>query len=84
MSSLNEEGALCFQNNINITVLLMYVTLEAARSWWYPHIRNRKNVMFTDKWMDACLPTQNNGMVRLMLATLAADILVTLYHSHQR
>ncbi len=32
LSSLNEEGALCFQNNVNITALLTYVTLEAARS----------------------------------------------------
>ncbi len=33
LSSLNEEGALRFQNNVNVTALLVYVTLEAARSW---------------------------------------------------
>ncbi len=58
----------------------MYVTLEAARSWWCPYIRKKKTVLFTDKWMDACLPTQNDGLVRLMEATLAADIIVMLYY----
>ncbi len=75
LSSLNEEGALCFQNNV--TAILTYVTLEAARSWRCLHIRNKKTVLFTDKWMDACLPIQNDGLVRLTLATLAADIIVT-------
>ncbi len=47
LSSLNEEGALRFQNNVIVTV-------------------------------EACLLTQKDGLVRLMLATLAADITVTL------
>ncbi len=78
LSCLNEEGALRFQNNVNVTAILTYVTLEAARSWRCLHIRNIKTVLFTDKWMDTCLPTQNDGLVRIMLATLAADIIVTL------
>ncbi len=81
LSSFNEEGTLCFQNNVSITATLTYITLEAARSWWCPYIRNKKTVLFTDRWMDACLATQNDGLVRLMLAILAADIIVKLYYS---
>ncbi len=78
LSSLNEEGALRFQNKVNVTAILTYITSEAVRSWQCLHIRNKKTVLFTDKWMDACLLTQNDGLVRLTLATLAADIIVTL------
>ncbi len=45
LSSLTEEGALHFQNNVNVTALLTYVTLEAARSWWCPYIRNEKTIL---------------------------------------
>ncbi len=33
----------------------------------------RGAVLFTNKWMGACLPTQTDGLIRLTLATLAAD-----------
>ncbi len=78
LSSLNEEGALRFQDNVDVAAILTYVTLEAARSWRCLHIRNKQTVLFTDKWMDACLPTQNDGLVRITLATLDANIIVTL------
>ncbi len=37
---------------IMLTLPHYYVTSEAARSWWCPSIRNKKTVLFTDKWMD--------------------------------
>ncbi len=70
-----------FVSKITLTLLRYYVSLEATRFWWCPYIRNIQTVLFTDKWMDACLPSLNDGLVRLMLATLAADIIVTLYYS---
>ncbi len=78
--SLNEEGALCFQNNVNVIAFITYgnVTLEAARSWWCPYTRNKSTVLFTDKLMNACLLAQNDGLVRLMLTSLVADIIVKL------
>ncbi len=63
-----------FVSKIMLTLLRYYVTLEAARSWQCPYIRNKKTVLFNDKWVDACLWTQNAGLVGLTLATLAADI----------
>ncbi len=59
-------------------LLRYYVTLEAARSWWCLHVRNKKTVLFIDKWMDAYLPTQTNGLIRLTLAKLVADFLVMI------
>ncbi len=35
-------------------------------------VKNKKTVLFTDKWIDACLPTRTNSLIRLTLATRSA------------
>ncbi len=65
-NSLYEEGALHFQSNVNIVRSLQ-------RQQDLGIVKNKKSVLFTNKWMNTCLPTPTESLIRLTLATLAAD-----------